>query len=94
MQLFEFFVKIRILNNFVDEESEEYEMYLLLRDILNTLMRLEITEYQLQEMHEKICFFIKSYINLVNLSVIFKIHFMLHYKKFIQLYGPIWIYCT
>lgn len=94
MQLFEFFIKFSAIDSKLDRNGIDFKMYTNLRRIICVVLQLEITESDLVILKENAESFVQRYIDNFEHSVTFKVHFLLHYEKFIRLYGPIWLYCT
>lgn len=94
MQFLEFFIQFSYLDFKLDKNGVYFKMYVNLRKILCNVMSLELTQRGLDIMHANVIEFIKNFINYCEISVTFKINFMIHYRKFIMHCGPIWFFCT
>lgn len=105
MQMLEFFVQFSLIDIAVTDTHPDYQMYLNLRRIVSVLLRLELTQADLELLHENVEAFLRNFIetgireleenpNRPRESVTFKMHYLLHYKKAIECCGPIWTYCT
>ena len=96
MAFFEFFVKFSYLDFICKSDSLIFKMYISLRKILNTVMRLELRQIELDSLHSNVLFFIQNCLTpeFSDFSVTFKCHNLLHYRQFIESYGPLWMYCT
>lgn len=80
MQFLELFIQFNYLDFKLDSNSQGYQMYLNLRRILCFVMRLELTETDLEKLLCNVIRFLEKFITFCNRSVIFKMHFMLHYN--------------
>lgn len=86
-QLIDFFIYFSYLDN-ISINKDDYDLYLMLRKIYNVHSKFDVSEIEIDDADKLISSLIMKLIRL-KIRVKPKMHYMVHYKKFVQSYGPI-----
>lgn len=76
------------LRRFLGTDNEVYQFGLIMVDILDLVLKSKITDHEINRLNETIERHNNTFIRLFG-ELIPKMHYMLHYKRLIKLFGPL-----
>lgn len=80
----------QIFGSSIPEGNEDWEVYLLLREILDMLLSDKLPMQSLSYLEIKIQEFLRSFVNRYpSVRLIPKMHYLIHYPRMISLFGPL-----
>lgn len=97
-QVIEFFLLFGFLDEIVPRESDLWKLYISIRNIYLFVSAELIPRDKLNDFQAEVNNFLNNYIEFIvkaNLeSFVFKIHYLFHYKRAIEHFGPLALYST